>query len=127
MQCEPGEPSLSKGVNNATHPPGGSQTETGSLTASSLPLFPFRNQSPVRAPESKANPSYGSSYDTKLHLRVKLQFWSSPSLSLLPGSLCPVVIVLARAPSIGQADPFKNYSYSIGPCEKGNLQKQLYE
>ena len=36
-QYEPGEPSLSKGVNNAAHSPAGSPAETGSLTASSLP------------------------------------------------------------------------------------------
>ena len=39
VQFEPDEPSLSKGVNNAAHPPGGSPDETGNLTASSLPLF----------------------------------------------------------------------------------------
>ena len=33
--------SLSKGVDNAARPPGGSPAELGSLTASSLPLFLF--------------------------------------------------------------------------------------
>ena len=41
VQCESDEPSLSEGVNNAAHLPRGSLAETGSLTASSLPLFLF--------------------------------------------------------------------------------------
>ena len=32
-----------KGVNDAAHPPEGYSAETGGLTASSLPLFPFRS------------------------------------------------------------------------------------
>ena len=42
--------SLSKGVNNAAHPPGGSPAEIGSLTASSLPLVPFRRFAMNRSP-----------------------------------------------------------------------------
>ena len=40
--------SLSKGVNNADRPPGGSLVETRSLKASSLPLFLLQSHAPDR-------------------------------------------------------------------------------
>ena len=69
-------------------------------------------------------------YDVKLHFVVKatvLDFWgvwSTPSLLLLSGSLCSAVVIPVRVPSRSQIDLFKNYSNSIGMCEK-NKQKNL--
>ena len=56
--------------------------------------------------------------------------WSTSSIPLLLGPLRPGVTV--KFPFMGHIDQFKNYSYSIGPCEKNlswnNYTKmQIYE
>ena len=52
-------------------------------------------------------------YDTKLHLMVRFQIWSTPSLSLLPGPLWLVLVVPISVLLISQIDLFKNYLYTI--------------
>ena len=53
--------------------------------------------------------------------------WSTPSLSLLPGSLRSRVVLPVRVPSMSERDPFKNYSYLIGPSakQKATTQKTI--
>ena len=37
--------------------------------------------------------------------------WSTPSLPLLPGTLCPKMVAYVKVPSIGQIHMFKSYLY----------------
>ena len=64
-------------------------------------------------------------YDTKLHLMVRLQFWSwsTPSLPLLLVLLSPEVVVPVRIPCISQIDLFNKYLYLIGMCAKKTLKE----
>ena len=48
---------------------------------------------------------------------VRLHFWkegSNSSLTLLPDSLLPGVVVPVKVPYVGQIDMFENYMYLIG-------------
>ena len=47
-------------------------------------------------------------YDTKLHLMVRLQFWSMPSLPLFPVILSVGVVVTVRILSMAPIDLFAN-------------------
>ena len=61
-----------------------------------------------------------------------LDIWgveSTPSLSLLPGSLWLGVVVPVRIPCMDQIDLLKNYSYLIELCAKNKifLKKQIHK
>ena len=48
------------------------------------------------------------------------------SLVLLPGPLCPGVVITVRVPSVCQIGLFKNYLYSIEPsASKANTLNQI--
>ena len=46
---------------------------------------------------------------------------------ILPGPLWLGVVVPVRVPSEGQTDLFENYSYTIRPCAKKALKKQVHK
>ena len=54
-------------------------------------------------------------YDTKLHLvirfnfRIPVGYVVNSLLQLLPGPLCPGVVVPVRVPFMDQINPFENY------------------
>ena len=48
------------------------------------------------------------------------EVWSTLLLLSFSGSLSPEMVAPFRVPSMGEIELFKNYSYSIGQCEKKN-------
>ena len=52
---------------------------------------------------------------------VRIQFWGGG----IPNPHWPGVVVLVRVAFMGQIDPLKNHSYSIGPSKKKNFKKHL--
>ena len=70
---------------------------------------------PYRRVKSHPHKKGCTIYDTKPHMVVKHQFWrseelwSTSSLLLCPGPLCPSVVIFVSVPSMRQIDLFDNY------------------
>ena len=81
----------------------------------------------VRPPPQKKN--WCPSYNTKLYLMTRLQFWLSEGCEVIPSDVHSSVVVPVRILLMGQIDLFRNYLYLIELCTKNQtlLKKQPHK